>query len=120
MARNGVTLGTALLRGLGRKCPNCGQASAFRGYVKVVDICAHCGEPLGTYPADDGPAYVTIILVGHLVVAPALLMDVFYRYPAGVVLPSLLGAVVVLTLAALPFIKGGFLALVWSFNVRRR
>jgi len=120
MERNGVTLATALGRGLQRKCPNCGKASAFRGYVKVVDTCAHCHEPLSTYPADDGPAYVTIILIGHLVVVPVLFMNILYRYPPELVLPIAVGVIVALTLIALPFIKGAFLALVWTLNVRRR
>ncbi len=120
MVRNGVTLATALLRGLGRKCPNCGRASAFRGYVKVVDSCPNCHEPLSRYPADDGPAYVTILLVGHLVVAPALFLKIFYDHPWTVVLPLLLGAIIALTLIVLPFVKGAFLALVWELNVRRR
>ncbi len=120
MNRNGVTLGTALARGFARKCPNCGQASAFRGYVKVVDQCSNCHEPLNEYPADDGPAYVTIILIGHVVVVPALFLNVLYAYPPMVVLPILLGTIVALTLIALPYIKGAFLALVWELNVRRR
>ena len=120
MTRNGVTLATALARGFARKCPNCGQASAFRGYVKVVDACSNCQEPLNEYPADDGPAYVTIILIGHVVVVPAFFMNFIYAYPPAIVLPSLLGAIVALTLVALPYIKGAFLALVWELNVRRR
>lgn len=120
MARQDVPMATALGRGLTRKCPNCGQASCFRGYVKVVDSCPNCQEPLSAYPADDGPAYVTILLVGHLVIAPALLMNVFYTYPVGIVLPSLLAGIVALTLILLPFVKGGFLALVWKLGIKRR
>ncbi len=120
MAREDVPMGTALGRGIRRKCPNCGQASCFRGYVKVVDLCANCQEPLSAYPADDGPAYVTILLVGHLVIAPALLLNVFYTYPVQIVLPSLLVGIIALTLILLPFVKGAFLALVWKLGVRRR
>ena len=73
MARNGVTLGQALGRGLRRKCPHCGEASAFRSYLKIVDVCPSCQTPLGLYPCDDGPAYLTILIVGHIVVGPTFL-----------------------------------------------
>ena len=38
----------------------------LRGYLKVRDECAVCGEELHHHRADDGPAYLTILLVGHL------------------------------------------------------
>ena len=119
MARQGVSLGTALLRGLNRKCPCCGKASAFRGYLKVRDTCTVCDTPLSVYPTDDGPAYLTILLVGHLVLAPAFLFGVFYDYPVAVLLPVMVSTIAVITLVALPFVKGTFLALMWYLNMQR-
>lgn len=118
MARNGVSLLTALGRGIRRKCPCCGQASAFRSYLKIVDACPACQTPLSLYPCDDGPAYVTMLLVGHLVVAPAFLLHLFYTYPIEVVLPTMVISMAVLTLVLLPFVKGGFLSLLWYLGLR--
>ncbi len=119
MARNGVSLGTTLWRGVRRKCPCCGQASAFRGYLKVVDTCRVCDTPLSLYPTDDGPAYLTIILVGHVVIAPAFLLGVFTAYPAEQVAMVMVAAISVLTLAVLPFIKGAFLGLLWYLGLKQ-
>ncbi len=62
----------ALLRGWRRRCPNCGAGPMLRGYLKVRDSCPVCGEELHHHRADDGPAYLTILIVGHLL-APLLL-----------------------------------------------
>ncbi len=119
MSRSGVTLGTSLLRGLQRKCPCCGKASAFRGYLKVRDTCPVCDTPLSLYPTDDGPAYITILLVGHFVVAPAFMFGIFSQYPAEQVIIVMIAAICALTLAVLPFVKGGFLALLWYLGMKR-
>ena len=56
----------AILRGLRCKCPNCGQGNLFQGYLKIVDSCPSCDEVFVHHRADDGPAYLTILIVGHL------------------------------------------------------
>ena len=118
MARDGIKLGTALLRGVQRKCPCCGKGRAFRGYLKIVDTCAVCHTPLSLYPTDDGPAYLTILLIGHLVVAPTFLIPAFWTEPLHLI-PYLVGAIGLLTLLALPFVKGGFLALLWYLGLKQ-
>lgn len=119
MTTEKAPLSTALWRGLRRQCPACGEASAFRGYLKIADTCPNCHTPLGLYPCDDGPAYITMLLVGHLVVGPLFALEFFWKYPLGVVIAVTLGALVVMTLALLPFIKGGFLALLWHHGLKR-
>ncbi|MDZ4065861.1 MAG: DUF983 domain-containing protein, partial [Tabrizicola sp.] len=68
----------ALLRGWRRKCPNCGAGPMMRGYLQVRESCPVCGEELHHHRADDGPAYLTILIVGHLL-APILLYS-FVRW----------------------------------------
>jgi len=118
MARHGINLGTAFSRGLRRKCPCCGESSAFRGYVKVVDACVNCQTPLSLYPCDDGPAYVTMLLVGHLVIGPVFLLHIFYQYPVQAVLPVMVVSMALLTLVLLPFVKGAFLSLLWYLGLK--
>jgi uncharacterized protein (DUF983 family) len=55
----------ALRKGWSRKCPNCGNGPLLRGYLKVRDTCPVCREELYHHRADDGPAYLTILIVGH-------------------------------------------------------
>lgn len=103
-----------LLRGLKRKCPNCGQGELFRGYLAVKPTCSNCGHHNGRYRADDGPAYVTILLVGHVVVAPLLTWPVIWEASPWMVAPAALSLVGAATLAALPFVKGGFIGALWA------
>jgi uncharacterized protein (DUF983 family) len=107
------------MRGLQRKCPCCGQGKAFRGYLKVAEECTHCRTPLGIYPCDDGPAYLTMLLIGHVVIGPAFMLNVFYIYPAEIIVPSMLAAMLALTLATLPVVKGFYLNLMWYLGLKR-
>jgi len=65
--------GPAMRHGLRRRCPSCGTGPLFDGYLTVRDSCPDCGEDLTPQRADDGPAYLTLLIVGHLM-APLLLI----------------------------------------------
>ena len=119
MAEAAPTLAVAIYRGLKERCPRCGVGRLFRGYLKVQDRCANCDLEFALYPADDGPAYLTIALVGHLVVAPLLIFPIFWRAPAQS-LPLLLPAVALVTLAALSRIKGGWIGLMYAIDQQGR
>ena len=108
------SLRAGLTRGLKRSCPNCGEGRLFRGYLRVEETCPRCGHENGAYRSDDGPAYVTMLLVGHVVIAPLLTFSVIWEAAWQVVVPLMLGGVGGITLAALPFIKGGFIGAQWA------
>ena len=55
----------SVLRGWKGRCPSCGQGPMLRGYLKVRDTCPVCGEAMHHHRADDGPAYLTILIVGY-------------------------------------------------------
>ncbi|MFO1156168.1 MAG: DUF983 domain-containing protein [Rhodospirillales bacterium] len=65
----------AVGRGLSGRCPNCGEGRLFRAYLKQVDACAVCGEPWGHIRADDAPPWLTILIVGHIVVPAAMAVE---------------------------------------------
>ncbi|HWA62323.1 MAG TPA: DUF983 domain-containing protein [Caulobacteraceae bacterium] len=111
--------GRSLLRGLAGQCPNCGRGKLFRKYLKVQETCQACGHDLDQYPADDGPAYFTILLVGHLVVAPLLVLSFIWRASLAVVVPATVLPLAVITLAALPVVKGGVVGALYAFRVTR-
>ena len=110
--RPSISLG--LRRGVARRCPNCGAGRLFRGYLKVEPVCPHCANPNGRYPADDGPAYFTILLIGHLVIAPGLALIVIRGLSPAVLLAIGLPVVASLTLALLPVVKGGWIGVLWG------
>jgi uncharacterized protein (DUF983 family) len=104
----------ALLRGWRLKCPNCGAGPMLRGYLKVRDACPVCGEELHHHRADDGPAYLTILIVGHLL-APILLFTFtkFRPEPLVMAVGFTIGTVA-LSLYLLPRLKGALVALQWA------
>lgn len=112
------SLFSAIFRGLKGKCPECGEGRLFWRYLKVQPDCEACGHDLAQYPADDGPAYVTILVIGHVVVAPLLLFPFIWQAPIGLVLPITLIPLAFITLGLLPLIKGGFIGLLWALKVR--
>ncbi|KPP93634.1 MAG: hypothetical protein HLUCCA08_05515 [Rhodobacteraceae bacterium HLUCCA08] len=104
----------AMLRGFRRRCPNCGEGTLFHGYLKVKDDCPVCGEALHHHRADDGPAYLTILVVGHLM-AP-LIHIAFTRFrPDPLVLATIFTVgCVALSLYLLPRMKGAVVGIQWS------
>ncbi len=104
----------ALLRGWRRRCPNCGSGPMLRGYLKVRDSCPVCGEALHHQRADDGPAYLTILIVGHLM-APLILWVFTHYRPDPLVLATLFSiGTVALSLYLLPRLKGALVGLQWA------
>ena len=104
----------ALLRGWRRRCPSCGQGPMFSSYLKVRDECPVCHEHMSHHRADDGPAYLTILIVGHLM-APLLLWTFFEFEPDPLVVATIFTiGCVALSLYLLPRLKGAIVALQWA------
>ncbi len=74
---------TALKRGFRGRCPRCGEGKLFRAFLKVDDHCSVCGQDFTPHRADDLPAYLVIVIVGHIVVPLALLIETNYSPPVG-------------------------------------
>ncbi|CAN0381019.1 unnamed protein product [Scytosiphon promiscuus] len=106
------SLMTAIGRGLRFRCPKCGQGRIFRAYLKQADACDHCGEPLGSIRADDGPAWLTVLSLGPFLVAITFFVS-FGHFPLWAALPVAAIAVTGAVLLLLPRIKGAFIAALW-------
>lgn len=103
----------ALLRGWRRRCPKCGAGPMLKGYLKVRDECPVCGEDFHHHRADDGPAYLTILIVGHIM-APSILIVFTEFRPDPMVLASIFSiGCVALSLYLLPRLKGALVAFQW-------
>ena len=63
-----------LKRGFAKKCPNCGLFPIFSRYVRTHKKCFKCGINFSEYKSDDGPAYCTIFIVGHILIPLILLL----------------------------------------------
>lgn len=107
-------LGPAIARGLACRCPACGRGRLFAGYLRVRPACPACGEDLSHQRADDGPAYLAILVVGK-VMAPLLYLAFVLFRPDPLLLAAGVSAVSAgLALALLPPLKGLVVAIQWS------
>lgn len=108
---------TAMLRGLRRRCPNCGGGPMLQGYLTVRQSCAACGEELHHHRADDLPAWATILIVGHILGVLLLAVENAFAPPLWLdyaIWPALtLG----LVLWLLPRIKGAIVGLQWAWRM---
>lgn len=104
---------TAMMRGFKGQCPKCDQAKLFRAYLKPVRHCTHCAMEWENVRADDGPAWATMLVVGHLL-APFFHLVIFNdALPSWAPLAILGSAATLLTLLLLPRMKGLFIGLLW-------
>lgn len=86
----------------------------FNSYLKVADSCPVCDEQLHHHRADDGPAYLTILVVGHLM-APAIHIAFTRFRPDPMVLATVFTVgCVALSLYLLPRLKGLVVGIQWS------
>ena len=112
----------SLARGLRGRCPHCGGARLFYRYLKVEPVCQGCGHDLDRYPSDDGPAYFTVLIVGHLVIVPFLILGagLIWKASPWILVPSALAALATITLTALPIIKGGVIGVLYALDINRQ
>jgi uncharacterized protein (DUF983 family) len=106
----------AVMRGLRGRCPGCGQGRLFKSYLKQVDHCAECRENWSEVRADDGPPWLTIFVVGHMVVPLALAMSSDPAYGTGAILAVTLSLTLVLCGLVLPRAKGVFIGAIWALR----
>ncbi|MDX8351007.1 DUF983 domain-containing protein [Cognatiyoonia sp. IB215182] len=104
----------ALMHGLRCRCPKCGEAQLFTSYLKVTDHCPNCGEALHHHRADDGPAYLTILIVAHIIGFAIHIMWVVWRPEPWVMATVLSVGAVALSLALLPRLKGMIVGIQWA------
>ena len=104
----------AMLRGFIGRCPACGEGHLFKKFLKVTDHCEVCGEAMHHQRADDFPAYLVIVVAGHIIVPLVLAVETAYApsYLTHLLLwlPLTLG----MTLGLLQPTKGSIVGLQWE------
>ncbi len=98
-------------RGFNKKCPQCAGSPIFSKYITTYKKCKNCGLKLSDYKSDDGPAYITIFIVGHILIPMILLVEKYFRPPLinQMIIWSFL--TVLISLWLLPRIKGAFIGI---------
>ena len=107
----------SLKRGFRGRCPRCGVGKLFRAFLKTADHCSNCGQDFTPHRADDLPAYLVIVIVGHLVVPTALWIETDYSPPVWLQLSIYLPLTIILSLLLLQPVKGAVVGLQWALRM---
>ena len=110
-------LTTAIGRGLLGRCPACGQSHLFKGFLRPVDKCSHCQAPLAAARSDDAPPYLTILLVGHIVIPAILIANRMGDPPVWLMSAIFVPLTFVLALGLLRPIKGGTIGVMVTLDM---
>ena len=109
--------GHAIWRGFTMRCPSCGTGKLFGRFLKVADHCPVCSEEFFHHRADDFPAYIVILALGHILVPAMLEVEINYAPPAWVQLAIWLPLAAISALALLQPTKGAIVALQWQLGM---
>jgi uncharacterized protein (DUF983 family) len=107
----------AIKRGLRGRCPRCGQGKLFRAFLKTSDACSVCGQDFSHHRADDLPAYLVIVVVGHIVVPAGLWIETNYSPSVLLQLALYLPFTLVSSVLLLQPVKGAVVGLQWAFRM---
>ena len=108
---------TAMKRGFRCRCPRCGEGKMFRAFLKVDDHCSVCGLDFTPHRADDLPAYLVIVIVGHIVVPAALWIETNYAPAVWLQLAIYLPLTFILSLLLLQPVKGAVVGFQWALRM---
>jgi uncharacterized protein (DUF983 family) len=106
-----------LLAGIKRQCPQCYQSPLLKGYLKPYAYCASCQLDFSSIRSDDAPAWLTLVIIGHLL-ACILAFLPFISWPDWITLLVLMTISIVTTLILLPISKGVCMAMIWWSSKR--
>ena len=108
---------TALKRGFRGRCPRCGEGKLFRAFLKTADHCSACGQDFTPHRADDLPSYLVIVIVGHIVVPLALMIETNYSPPVAFQLAIYLPLTFIASLVLLQPVKGAVVGVQWALRM---
>lgn len=114
-----VTTSQTIKRGLCGKCPSCGVGKMLHKYTVPLEKCSNCDLQFEQLRSDDGPAWATILISGHL-----SMPFVFWIMEQGIdntyleVLYSIM-FVMLLSAIILPLAKGAFMSVIWMMHIRK-
>jgi uncharacterized protein (DUF983 family) len=110
-------LGQSIKRGMLGRCPACGSGRLFRAYLKPVDNCAACGEAMHHHRSDDLPPYITIVIVGHVIIAGYMMTDLIWPMSLWLTFAIWTPLTLLATLLIIQPIKGGVIGLQWALKM---
>ena len=100
------------------QCPRCGAPTLFRGWLKFADRCTACGLAFSMFNVGDGPAAFLTLILGTIVVAAAVVLEVTVHPPWWVHVLLWIPITTVGVVASLRVAKGALMTIEYR-NARR-
>lgn len=102
----------AIRRGLANRCPRCGETKLMPRFLKPASHCHSCGLDLTPQRADDFPAYIAMIVTGHLM-APVVIWMAMAGWGTTLMASTLVPGAMAMMLGLLQPSKGAVIAVQW-------
>lgn len=111
----GPELAAAAFGGL---CPRCGAKTLFAGFARFAERCPTCGLDFSQFNVGDGPAAFLTLILGTLIVALAIALELTLHPPLWVHMAIWTPVAALAVLAALRLCKAWLLAAEYRNNAR--
>jgi uncharacterized protein (DUF983 family) len=108
-----ATFTQAAWRGIRGRCPRCEQGSLFRKWLKPRERCPVCALDLTPQRADDFPAYIAMIVTGHLMAPLIIMLSRDFELGPVAMMAILVPLALIMMLGMLQPAKGGVIAVQW-------
>jgi uncharacterized protein (DUF983 family) len=100
------------------RCPRCGGAPLFTGYLKIAPRCAACGLDYSHFDVGDGATVLVILFAGIVVAGSALIVEVKFSPPYWVHAVLWLPLIFILVLGGLHLVKTLLMVLQYKHQAR--
>lgn len=107
----------AMVRGFCGRCPSCDQSRLFPKFLKPMDQCPVCEQDWTPQQADDFPAYLSIIVTGHIMAPIIIALITYSNLPIWGDMAIILPMAIMLMISLLQPAKGAVIALQWCMGI---
>ena len=105
----------AMGRGARGRCPRCGEGKLFSAFLTTAPACSNCGQDFHHHRADDLPAYLVIVIVGHVVIGAFMGVEATSKLALWQHAAIWAPLTILLSLTLIRPIKGAVVGLQWAF-----
>ncbi len=107
----------AMKRGFLGRCPKCGEGRMFARFLRIAERCDACGEEFHHHRADDLPAYLVVVVVGHVIVGAFMGVEATTTLSTWQHLAIWVPITILSALALLQPTKGAVVGLQWALRM---
>ncbi len=107
----------AMWSGCRGRCPHCGEGKLFSGFLTVAPECSRCGEEFHHHRADDLPAYLVVVIVGHVIIGAFMGVEATSTLSTWQHLAIWAPLTVVMAVGLLRPVKGAVVGLQWALRM---